>query len=104
MKNNPATSFLDFIREQGVVGLATGFILGGAVQALVRSLVDDILNPILGIFLKGSDSLANAELMINGSSIRYGNFLLLTIDFFIVAAVVFFVFKGLKLDKLDKKK
>jgi len=43
--------FMDFIREQGVVGLAVGFILGGAVSKLVASLVTDIINPIIGIAL-----------------------------------------------------
>ncbi len=40
------TSFLNFIREQGVVGLAVGFILGGAVSQLVASLINDIVNPL----------------------------------------------------------
>ena len=39
--------FLDFIREQGVVGLAVGFILGGAVSKLVTAIITDIVNPIL---------------------------------------------------------
>ena len=43
--------FLDFIREQGVVGLAVGFILGGAVSKLVASLVNDLINPLLGAAL-----------------------------------------------------
>ena len=38
--------FLEFVREQGVVGLATGFILGGAVSKVVTSLVTDIINPV----------------------------------------------------------
>ena len=43
--------FLNFIREQGAVGLAVGFILGGAVSDLVKSIIDNIINPILGILL-----------------------------------------------------
>jgi large conductance mechanosensitive channel len=46
--------FADFIREQGVVGLATGFILGGAVSKVVSALVSDIINPLLGIVLEQS--------------------------------------------------
>ena len=37
--------FLNFIREQGVVGLAIGFILGGAISKLVAALVNDLINP-----------------------------------------------------------
>ncbi len=40
--------FLNFIREQGIIGLATGFILGGAVSKVVSSLVGDIIQPIIG--------------------------------------------------------
>ena len=49
--------FMDFIREQGVVGLAVGFILGGAVSKVVSSLVEDIINPILGILLGAAGKL-----------------------------------------------
>ena len=44
-----ASGFLDFIREQGVVTLAVGFILAAAVTKTVNSLVIDIINPLLGI-------------------------------------------------------
>jgi large-conductance mechanosensitive channel len=40
-------NFIDFIREQGIVGLAAGFILGGAVSKAVSALVTDVINPIL---------------------------------------------------------
>ena len=41
--------FIDFIREQGVIGLAIGFILGGAVSKVVTSLVNDIISPVIGL-------------------------------------------------------
>ena len=50
--------FTDFIREQGVVGLAVGFILGGAVSKVVSSLVSDIINPVLGIVLGAAGNLS----------------------------------------------
>jgi len=40
------SGFIDFVREQGVVGLAVGFILGGAVSKVVSSLVKDIINSL----------------------------------------------------------
>ena len=95
--------FLDFIREQGVVGLAIGFILGAEVTALVKALVTNIINPIIGLF--GSvDSLADASFTIGSATIGYGAFIAQLINFLIIAAVVYYVFKGLGLDKLDKKK
>ncbi len=96
--------FMEFIREQGVMGLAVGFILGGAVAKVVSSLVTDLVNPILGIFLGSTKGLQNMYIKVAGSKIMYGHFISTMIDFMIIAAVIYFVVKGLKLDKLDKKK
>lgn len=96
--------FVNFIREQGVVGLAVGFILGGAVSKVVASLVTNIINPILGIALGVVDGLEEASISIAGAQILYGSFLSVLIDFLVIAMVVYFGVKGLGLDKLDKKK
>jgi large conductance mechanosensitive channel len=98
------TGFVDFIKKQGVVGLAIGFILGGAVSKLVASLVTDLVNPIIGLLMGKVGNLANAALTIGSVSLRWGNFISVLIDFLIVAAVVYFGFKVLKLDQLDKPK
>lgn len=95
--------FMDFIREQGVVGLAIGFVLGGAVSKTVTSLVDNIINPLVGL-LMGKVSLVDKMLVIGTASIKWGAFVSTIIDFIIVAAVVYFGFKALGLDRLDKKK
>jgi large conductance mechanosensitive channel len=97
-------NFLDFIRKQGVVGLATGFILGGAISKLVSSLVADIINPFLGIVMGAAGDLTSYSMQIGGAEVRWGNFLSMFIDFIVIAAVVYYVFKGLGLDKLDKSK
>lgn len=96
--------FLEFIREQGVVGLAVGFILGGAVSKVVAALVDDVVNPLVGLLLGRAQNLSNASFMAGSAEIKWGDFVSVTIDFIIVALVVYFGVKGLKLDKLDKKK
>ena len=49
--------FLDFVWEQGVVGLVVRFILGGAVSKLVSALVDDIINPIIAVGLNNVENL-----------------------------------------------
>lgn len=56
--------FIEFVREQGVVGLAVGFILGGAVSKVVASLVTDIINPILSIFFGLAGNLREAALQV----------------------------------------
>lgn len=96
--------FLDFIREQGVVGLAVGFILGGAVSKLVSALVEDIISPILAIGLNNLENLSDAYLQVGAARIMWGDFLNVTVDFVVVALVVYFGVKLLKLDKADKKK
>ena len=102
--SNHLKEFLDFIREKGVVGLAVGFILGGAVSGLVKSIVDDLINPVLGLLLNQVKSLTELVINIGDSSIRVGNFVNVLINFIVVAAVVYFGVKWLKLDKLDKVK
>ncbi|HRN70348.1 MAG TPA: MscL family protein [Candidatus Woesebacteria bacterium] len=96
--------FLHFIREQGVVGLAIGFILGGSVAKVVSAIVEDLINPILGLILGSTKGLEGAYLPFFGARIMYGHFLAVLLDFVIIAAVVYFVIKGLKLDRIDKKK
>lgn len=95
--------FMDFIREQGVVGLAVGFILGGAVSKTVSSLVENVINPLVGAML-GKVALADKTITMGAISLKYGAFISTVVDFLIVAAVVYFGVKALGLDKLDKKK
>ena len=96
-------NFLDFIRKQGVVGLATGFILGGAVSKVVTSLVNDIINPILGPALGAAGNLKEASLKIGSINILWGSFLNTGIDFLIVAFVVYYGVRLIGVDRLDKK-
>jgi len=96
--------FINFIREQGVVGLAVGFILGGAVSKVVSALVTDIINPILGIVLGAAGGLKNASFGVGSARILYGDLVSVIIDFLVVALVVYYGVKLIGLDKLDKKK
>jgi len=96
--------FMEFVREQGVVGLAVGFILGAAVAKVVSSLVGDIINPLVGLMLGSSDGLKSANFKLGGATIAYGSFLANLLDFAIIAGVVYFGIKILGLDKLDMKK
>lgn len=96
--------FITFIREQGVMGLAVGFILGGAISKVVTSLVNDLINPIVGIFLGRAGELKKIFLQVGPAKVMWGSFLNSSIDFMIISLVVYFGVKGLGLDKLDKKK
>jgi len=96
--------FSDFIREQGVVGLAVGFILGGSVSKVVSSLVNDIINPLLGIFLGATSDLQSAYVQVGTAKVMWGSFANVTIDFVVIALVVYVAVKLAQIDKLDKKK
>jgi len=96
--------FLNFVREQGVVGLAVGFILGGALSKVVSSLVADIISPVLGIILGSAQNFAEAYIQVGPAKIMWGSFVNTLIDFLVIALVVYFGVRALKLDKLDKKK
>lgn len=99
--------FMDFIRKQGVIGLAIGLVLGVQVKAVVDQTVASFLNPVLGLVLPGSGSLAEKSFSLTVGSkeavFGYGAFISVMISFITVAFLVYFVVKALKLDKLDKK-
>lgn len=106
MKEKPKNSlsnFIEFLRTQGVVGLAIGFILGGAVSKIVSSFVENVINPLVGLLL-GHVDLADKVLTFGQVTLKYGAFITSLIDFIIIAAVVYFGFKMIGIERLDKKK
>ncbi len=96
--------FVNFVREQGVVGLAVGFILGGAVSKVVSAIVTDLVNPVLGIALGAVGDLKDAYFQIGAAKILYGDFLSTAIDFAVIALVVYYGVRIFRLDRLDRKK
>ncbi len=100
--------FVDFLREQSVVGLAIGLVLGTQAKQLVDQLVNSFFNPFIGLILPGEGTLAQKSFTVSiagkSETFGWGAFVVSLITFVLVAAVVFYVFKGLRLDKLDKKK
>ena len=101
--------FWDFIRTQGVVGLAVGLVLGGAVSILVKSLVDNIVMPPLGLLLGSAEGLKGLSWTMGQASgksavLHYGVFLNDFINFIVIALVVYFIVRLLKIEKFDKKK
>lgn len=93
------SGFINFIKEQGVMGLAIGFIMGGAVTKLVNSVVVDLVNPVLGILLGKAGNLSSYSIMIGNAEIKWGSFLASTIDFVVISAIVYITFLLLKIDK-----
>jgi large conductance mechanosensitive channel len=81
--------FKAFILRGNVVDLAVGVVIGAAFAAVVTSFVDNILTPIIAI--PGSADFGDLDIVVSGSSIRYGRFLNALIAFLLIAAAVFFV-------------
>ena len=98
--------FMTFVREQGVVGLAVGLILGGAVSKFVTAIINDLVNPIVGILLGSTEGLAKMKFVIPGTNaaIMWGHLISAALDFVVIAAVVYYVVHGLGFDRADKKK
>jgi len=102
--------FVDFIRTQGVIGLAVGLVLGGAVSVLVKSLVDNVVMPPLGLLLGSAEGIKGLTLEIGRTAAgkptmwNYGIFINDFINFIVIALVVYLVVHFLKFDRLDKKK
>jgi len=96
--------FKKFIMRGNVIDLAVGVIIGGAFQAIVSSLVEDIVTPLLGIIL-GKVDFSNLAVTIGDASIGYGKFITAVINFFIMALVIFAIIKAINdvSDRLHKK-
>ncbi|HSX45236.1 MAG TPA: MscL family protein [Candidatus Saccharimonadales bacterium] len=101
--------FVNFVREQGVVGIAIGLTVGLAAKSLVDSFVQNVVNPLAGM-LYGGGQLAEKTWCLKSvgtkctNPLSYGSFLNALINFIIILAIVYFVVKRLKLDRLDKTK
>lgn len=99
--------FKEFINRGNVLDLAVGVIIGGAFGAITKSLVDDILMPLIGILLGGVDfkelfipldgktyaSLAQATEE-GGAVLRYGVFINAVVMFFLISLVLFFIVRA----------
>jgi large conductance mechanosensitive channel len=81
--------FRDFLLRGNVVDLAVAVILGAAFGAVVTSLVEDLLTPLIAA-VGGETDFAGLTFTINGSRFRYGEFINAVISFLIVGAAIFF--------------
>jgi len=97
--------FITFIREKGVLGLAVGIIAGGAVTKLVNSIVENLINPLIGYVTGAAGDLASLSYTapITGIVFKWGAVVSSMIDFTAVLFVVYFLFVKSPLNKLDKK-
>jgi large conductance mechanosensitive channel len=81
--------FRDFLLRGNLVELAVAFVLGLAFAAVVNSLVNDLIMPIIAMIF-GKPDFGNLTFTINDAKFRYGSFITATIQFVAIAAAVFF--------------
>lgn len=84
--------FRAFISRGNVIDLAVGIIIGAAFTAIVKALVDNIITPIVGIFLGGID-FSSLAITVGEANITYGLFIQAVIDFLIIAFIVFLMIR-----------
>lgn len=107
MAGGHGSGFMNFIREQGVVGLAVGLAIGTAAGASVKVIVENLINPIVALLTQGID-LASLKWTVevgNGKAVfGWGAVISSLIVLVATALVVYLVIHLAKLDRLDKKK
>lgn len=99
VKRTLAQEFFDFLKTFGIIGLALAFVIGTAASGLVNSLVNDVVNPLIGLFLPAGslDAVSLKVPNISGGTTEFkiGHLLSSMINFLIIALVVFFAYKQL---------
>lgn len=114
------SEFKKFIMRGNVIDLAVGVIIGGAFQAIVNSLVNDIVSPVISLATKGVNfadkfivltgdevSFATVEAAAEAgyATLNYGSFITAVINFLIMAVVIFLLVKTInKINDIGKKK
>lgn len=102
------TGFVDFIRSQGIIGLAVGLAIGTAAGDTVRKIVEGFINPIVQFIVGSGDKLATAtwhiELFGRTADFAWGAALSSAITLLATALVIYWLVNIFKLDRLDKKK
>jgi len=92
--------FRDFVNRGNVVDLAVAVIIGGAFGAIITSLVNDIIMPLIGVIIGGLD-FASLSIEVGDAMIMYGSFIQAIVNFLIIAFVLFLIVRSF--NKLQKE-
>ncbi len=96
--------FKEFISKGNIIDMAVGVVIGNSFKAIITSLVDNIIMPLVGLLL-GGKSFASLSITFRDANIAYGLFIQNIVDFLIVAACLFVTLKVITtLTKIRKKK
>lgn len=94
--------FKEFAMKGSLVDMAVGIIIGAAVGKMVSTLVDNILMPLIGVFMGGVD-FSSLSIQVGEAAIGYGAFIQSLIDFLIVAFVIFMILKAINKMKANQE-
>lgn len=97
------TEFRQFIAKGNVIDLAVAVILGAAFTAIVTSLTNDIIMPLVGVLLGGVD-FATLSIQVGEATIAYGLFIQAIINFILIALVLFFMIRSINRMQARSKK
>ncbi len=104
---NQVHDFLAFIREQGIVGLAIGLVLGVAVKGVVDQLVASFIDPVIGLIVGDKGGLEAATFVVHiGDRVgefAWGKFVSVLIQFLAVSLVVYGAVRFLKVSSSEVK-
>lgn len=100
---NFINEFKDFIMRGNVMDLAVAFIMGAAFQTVVKSVVDDLIMPLIGI-ITGSISFSSIVWHVGSADIKVGSFIGTLITFLLTSFAVFLILKAIrKAQSISKK-
>ncbi len=94
--------FKKFAMRGNVMDMAVGIIIGAAFTAIVTSLVDDLISPLLGLLVKVNFS--DLSISVFGTTFAYGNFIMAVINFLLIAFVLFLIIRAMnRISSIGKK-
>lgn len=105
-----ASGFFNFVREQGVIGLAVGLAIGTAAGASVKTIVEQLISPLVGLLTRGVELSSLKWVILPAKdghpevALGWGAVIASLITLLATALVVYLVIHGAKLDRVDRKK
>ncbi len=98
-----AKEFKEFAMKGSVIDLAVGVVIGASFGKIVDSLVKDIIMPVVGILTGGYD-FAELSYTVGNAEVKYGNFIQASLNFLIIAFILFMVIKTVNRLKAKEEK
>lgn len=93
-KKGLIAEFKEFALKGSILDVAVGLIIGAAFSAIITSLVNDIIMPLIGIII-GKVDFASLSVTVGSAQVMYGSFIQACLNFFLIALTIFFFVKGI---------